>query len=51
VIGLGSVIRKSVPAGVVVIGNPQQIVKQFYPKSPDKETDSLKQADLSLTQS
>lgn len=29
VIGLGSVIRKSVPAGVVAIGNPQQIVKRF----------------------
>lgn len=29
VVGLGSVIRKSVPAGVVVIGNPQQIVKRF----------------------
>lgn len=36
VIGLGSVIRKSVPAGVVVIGNPQQIVKHFYPGTPDK---------------
>jgi acetyltransferase-like isoleucine patch superfamily enzyme len=29
VIGLGSVVRKSVPANVVVIGNPQQIVKHF----------------------
>jgi acetyltransferase-like isoleucine patch superfamily enzyme len=27
VVGLGSVIRKSVPANVVVIGNPQEIVK------------------------
>ena len=31
VVGLGSVIRKSIPAGVVVIGNPQQIVKHFHP--------------------
>ncbi|MDJ0696974.1 acyltransferase [Mastigocoleus sp. MO_188.B34] len=29
VIGLGSVVRKSVPPSVVVIGNPQQIVKHF----------------------
>lgn len=29
VIGLGSVVRKSVPANVVVIGNPQQIVKHL----------------------
>ena len=29
VVGLGSIIRKSVPANVVVIGNPQQIVKHF----------------------
>ncbi len=29
VVGLGSVVRKSVPPGVVVIGNPQQIVKHF----------------------
>lgn len=29
VIGLGSVVRKSVPENVVVIGNPQQIVKHF----------------------
>jgi acetyltransferase-like isoleucine patch superfamily enzyme len=32
VVGLASVVRKSVPAGVVVIGNPQQIVKQFAPQ-------------------
>ncbi len=31
-IGLGSVVRKSVPANVVVIGNPQQIVKSLLPK-------------------
>lgn len=30
IIGLGSIVRKSVPAGVVVIGNPQQIVKHLY---------------------
>ncbi|BAY61490.1 transferase hexapeptide repeat protein [Calothrix brevissima NIES-22] len=36
VIGLGSIIRKSVPSGVVVIGNPQQIVKHLY-KDADKE--------------
>ena len=29
VVGLGSVVRKSVPPNVVVIGNPQQIVKHF----------------------
>ena len=29
VVGLGSIIRKSVPQGVVAIGNPQQIVKHF----------------------
>ena len=29
VIGLGSVIRKSVPPNVVAIGNPQQIVKSL----------------------
>lgn len=29
VVGLGSVIRKPVPANVVVIGNPQEIVKRF----------------------
>ena len=32
VIGLGSVVRKSVPANVVVIGNPQQIVKSLRPE-------------------
>lgn len=29
VVGLGSVVRQSVPSGVVAIGNPQQIVKHF----------------------
>ena len=38
VIGLGSIIRQSVPPGVVVIGNPQQIVKNLY-KDADKKVD------------
>ncbi len=29
VVGLGCIVRKSVPSNVVVIGNPQQVVKQF----------------------
>lgn len=29
VVGLGSIVRKSVPPRVVVIGNPQQILKYF----------------------
>jgi acetyltransferase-like isoleucine patch superfamily enzyme len=29
VVGLGSVVRKSVPDNVVIIGNPQQIIKHF----------------------
>jgi acetyltransferase-like isoleucine patch superfamily enzyme len=29
VVGLGSVVRKSIPADVVVIGNPPQVVKHF----------------------
>ena len=29
VVGLGSVVRKSIPPNVVVVGNPQQIVKHF----------------------
>ncbi|MDJ0742710.1 MAG: acyltransferase [Xenococcaceae cyanobacterium MO_167.B27] len=33
VIGLGSVVRKSIPPNVVVIGNPQQIVKSLLPES------------------
>jgi maltose O-acetyltransferase len=31
-IGLGSVVRKSIPPNVVVIGNPQQIVKSLLPE-------------------
>lgn len=31
VVGLGSVVRRAVPDNVVVIGNPEQIVKQFNP--------------------
>lgn len=31
VIGLGTIVRKSVPENCVVIGNPQQIVKQLDP--------------------
>ena len=34
VIGLGSVIRQSVPSNVVVIGNPQQIVKHLSTSLP-----------------
>ena len=41
VIGLGSVVRKSVPPNVVVIGNPQQIVKSLLPK--DKSSDNYNQ--------
>ena len=41
VIGLGSVVRKSVPSNVVVIGNPQQIVKSLLPK--DKSSDNHNQ--------
>lgn len=33
-VGLGCVVRKSVPPGVVVIGNPQQIVKHFNLEQP-----------------
>ncbi|MEL6459670.1 MAG: acyltransferase [Cyanobacteria bacterium J06621_15] len=35
VIGLGSIIRKSVPDNVVVIGNPQQIVKKLTQDSAE----------------
>ncbi len=41
VIGLGSVVGKSVPPNVVVIGNPQQIVKSLLPK--DKSRDNHNQ--------
>ncbi|AFZ16489.1 acyltransferase family protein [Allocoleopsis franciscana PCC 7113] len=37
-VGLGCVVRKSVPPGVVVIGNPQQIVKHFDLEQPLKES-------------
>ena len=37
VVGAGSVIRQSVPANAVVIGNPQQVVKMLIPNT---ETDS-----------
>jgi maltose O-acetyltransferase len=40
-VGLGCVVRKSVPPGVVVIGNPQQIVKQFDLKQPLHEDANL----------
>lgn len=33
-VGLGCVVRKSVPPSVVVIGNPQQIVKHFDLEQP-----------------
>jgi acetyltransferase-like isoleucine patch superfamily enzyme len=29
VVGLGCIVRKSIPSNVVVIGNPQQVVKHF----------------------
>lgn len=38
VIGLGSVVRNSVPPGVVVIGNPQQIVRNLYSNEPRNES-------------
>ena len=41
VVGLGSVIRKSVPDNVVVIGNPQQIVKHFEQQNLSIETTGL----------
>jgi acetyltransferase-like isoleucine patch superfamily enzyme len=31
VIGLGTVVRQTVPANVVVIGNPQQVIKHLLP--------------------
>lgn len=40
-VGLACVVRKSVPPGVVVIGNPQQIVKQFDLKQPLHEDANL----------
>ena len=41
VVGLGSVVRQSVPSGVVAVGNPQQIVKHFDLVHQDIETISL----------
>jgi acetyltransferase-like isoleucine patch superfamily enzyme len=40
-VGLGCVVRKSVPPGVVVIGNPQQIVKHFDLEQPLHEEANL----------
>jgi maltose O-acetyltransferase len=49
VVGLGSVVRKSVPSGVVVIGNPQQIVKHLYPENHPTQPNSVDFEDLPLT--
>ena len=53
VVGLGSVIRKSVPAGVVAIGNPQQIVKHFYsdlqPKTREEESAQVTKAESEIS--
>ncbi len=49
VVGLGSVVRKSVPSGVVVIGNPQQIVKHLYPENHPTQPNLVDFEDLSLT--
>ncbi|MBD2105037.1 DapH/DapD/GlmU-related protein [Leptolyngbya sp. FACHB-261] len=38
VVGLGAIIRKAVPARVVVIGDPQQIVKHFNPEDSKRES-------------
>lgn len=35
VVGLGSIVRRAVPDNVVVIGNPEQIVKRFTPCERD----------------
>lgn len=32
VVGLGCIVRQSVPPGVVVIGNPQEIIRRFMPE-------------------
>lgn len=37
VVGLGSIVRKSVPQDVVVIGNPAQIVKEFKVAPPTRD--------------
>jgi maltose O-acetyltransferase len=49
VVGLGSVVRKSVPSGVVVIGNPQQIVKHLYPENHPTQPNLVDFEDLPLT--
>ncbi len=49
VVGLGSVVRKSVPSGVVVIGNPQQIVKHLYPENHPTQPNPVDFEDLPLT--
>jgi acetyltransferase-like isoleucine patch superfamily enzyme len=41
VVGLGSIIRKSVPENVVVIGNPQQVVKHFDVSTSDIKLNTL----------
>ena len=41
VIGLGSVVRKSIPPNVVVIGNPQQIVKSLLPECQSIENQNI----------
>jgi acetyltransferase-like isoleucine patch superfamily enzyme len=41
IVGLGSVVRKSVPPNVVVIGDPQQIVKHFDPQDEDSTAHSM----------
>ncbi len=34
IVGLGSIVRQSIPANVVTIGNPAQIVKHLNPEKP-----------------
>lgn len=46
VIGLGSVVRKSVPPNVVVIGNPQQIVKSLVDDPIKSNKDLLTDSNL-----
>ncbi|AGY56702.1 acyltransferase [Gloeobacter kilaueensis] len=41
VVGLGAVIRRPVPANVVVIGNPEQIVKRFTPAERERAIEEL----------
>lgn len=44
VIGLGTIVRKSVPENCVVIGNPQQIVKELNPSIAPYEQPSYQQS-------